>query len=140
MSSVPSSSSDEDACDIGWCGVDEPVVLGGGGCPKPGKPVFGLSNGSTVGCPLLDPSPLSTCTWPGSTCSCLSGAGGTGRCPPPAPRPGCLRASLLTPRAPLFVRAPGDGDATAAQGTSTVYRAAKECIPKYCRWRPYTSG
>ncbi|KAI5666907.1 hypothetical protein M9H77_16760 [Catharanthus roseus] len=59
-----------------------------------------LSNGSTGGYPLPDPSPLSTTTWPGSTCSCLYGAGGTGGRPPPAPRPGCHRTPLLTPRAP----------------------------------------
>ncbi|KAI5683454.1 hypothetical protein M9H77_04682 [Catharanthus roseus] len=36
----------------------------------------------------------------GSACSFLSGKGSTGGRPPPAPRPGCLRTSLLTPRAP----------------------------------------
>ncbi|KAI5671475.1 hypothetical protein M9H77_11839 [Catharanthus roseus] len=58
--------------------------------------MFGLSNGSTA----PDPSPLSTSTCLRSTCSCLFGKRGTGGRPPLAPRPGCLRAPLLTPRAP----------------------------------------
>ncbi|KAI5673728.1 hypothetical protein M9H77_14092 [Catharanthus roseus] len=67
---------------------------------KEGISEFGLSNGSIIGCPALDPSPLSTSACPGSTCSYLSGKGGTRGRPPPAPRLGYLREPLLTPGAP----------------------------------------
>ncbi|KAI5682282.1 hypothetical protein M9H77_03510 [Catharanthus roseus] len=66
---------------------------------KEGISKFGLSNGSIIGCPASDPSPLSTSACPGSICSCLSGKGGTRGRLPPAPQPGCLRAPLLTLRA-----------------------------------------
>ncbi|KAI5662169.1 hypothetical protein M9H77_21492 [Catharanthus roseus] len=128
MSSSCFSSSDEDACDIGLCGIDEPDVPGGGGARNPGNPSGCQMGRQSVDLP--DPSPLSTTIWPESTCSCLSEVGGTRGCPLPAPRPGCLRAPLLTPRAPQ----------SAAQGTSARYSVVKECIPKYRRWRPYTSG
>ncbi|KAI5673566.1 hypothetical protein M9H77_13930 [Catharanthus roseus] len=98
---------------------------------KDGIPKFELSNGSIGGCSPLDPSPLSTSTCPGSTCSCLPEKGGTGGRPPPDPRPGYLRAPLLTPQHPDPIHAPRDGDATVVLGTSVGYRAVMDCSPKY---------
>ncbi|KAI5669117.1 hypothetical protein M9H77_18970 [Catharanthus roseus] len=119
----------------GICNV--PDLLGsdweGGVKPKlkDGIPKSWLSNGSIVGCPPPDPSPLSTSTCPGSICSCMPGKGGIGGRPPLAPRPGCLRAPLLTPRAPDPVRVPKDGYETVVLGMSVGYRAVMDCSPKY---------